>query len=254
MFTPKHFIWIGMCIVLIAILLFISLKFKFKKKTALYIMCGITVASELLKLFTNIIMVYDEYGNLYRGFIDPKALPLHLCSFFIFIFFFMLFNKNEELEKKIISFFVPIGLIGAILAILFATTGVEFTSPITWQNFIYHAGMIYLALYYMITKQVDLGLKAYIRNLIILCFLVIVMIWVNGALSAYDTNYFFVCRPPAKNLPFLNLKSGWHIYFLRIVFCGLLFETIICLPYIIKEKKNKKALPEAPEESPSNNN
>ena len=240
MFTPKHFIWIGMCIVLIAILLFISLKFKFKKKTALIIMCGITVVSELLKLFTNIIMVYDEYGNLYRGFIDPKALPLHLCSFFIFIFFFMLFNKNEELEKKIISFFVPIGLIGAILAILFATTGVEFTSPITWQNFMYHAGMIYLALYYIITKQVDLGLKVCIRNLIILFFLCIIMIWVNGALSAYDTNYFFVCRPPAQNLPFLNLKSGWHIYFLRVLFSGALFEVLVCLPYIIKEFKNKK--------------
>ena len=241
MFTPKHFIWIGMCTILIAILLFISLKFKFKKKTALYIMCGITVISELLKLFTNIIMVYDEYGNLYRGFIDPKALPLHLCSFFIFIFFFMLFNKNEELEKKLISFFVPIGLIGAILAILFATTGVEFNSPITWQNFMYHAGMVYLALYYMITKQVDLGLRVCIRNLLILFALCIIMIWVNGALSIYDTNFFFVCRPPANNLPFLNLKSGWHIYFLRVVGLGAFFEIVICLPYIIKELNNKKA-------------
>lgn len=90
----------------------------------------------------------------------------------------------------------------------------------------------------MITKQVNLGLKAYLRNLIILFVLAIVMLWVNGMLSAYDTNFFFVNRPPVDNLPILNLKHGWHIYFLSLCMCGVILETIICLPYIIKERKS----------------
>ena len=239
MFTINHFLWLGICILIIACLLIISLKTKMKSRTAILIMVLIALASELVKIFTHI--EYEYKGDdLYRGYIEPTALPLHLCSIFVFVFIFLLLNKNEELQSKIISFFVPIGLFGATLAIIMATSGVDFKAPYAYQCFIYHSGMIFLALYFIITKQVDLGLKAYIRNLIILFSLAIIMIWINGALSIYDTNFFFVNRPPAKNLPILNLNHGWYVYFLSLCMCGFLLETMISLPYIIKEFKRKK--------------
>lgn len=238
MFTLNHFIWIGISLAIIAILLFISLKFMLNKKQAITIMAIIGIASELLKIFTHIEVVKDG-DKIVRGFIEPTALPLHLCSIFIFVFIFLVFSKKEELNDKIISFFVPIGLVGALIAILLATSGVDFREPYSYQCFIYHASMVYLALYFIITHQVDLGLKAFIRNIIILFSLAIIMIWVNGALSAYDTNFFFVCRPPAKNLPILNLNHGWFVYFLSLSGCGLLIEFLVSLPYIIKELKNK---------------
>ena len=242
MFSLEHFIWIGISIAIIAILLFVSLKFKFDKKKVYIVMLIIAILSELLKIFTHIELEYNDDGSLYRGYINPTSLPLHLCSIFVFMFIFFLFNKNEELEKKMISFFVPIGLFGGILAILLATSGVNFKAPYAYQCFIYHSGMVYTALYFIISKQVDLGLKAYSRNVIILFSLAIIMIWVNGALSAYDTNFFFVVRPPQDNLPILNLKNGWHIYFLTLCLCGILLETLISLPYIIRERKNKKEI------------
>ena len=238
MFTLNHFIWIGICIAIIAVLLIISLKFKLDSRKAILIMVIVAIASELLKIFTHIEYEYDG-EELYRGYVEPGALPLHLCSIFIFVFIIMLFNKNEELQRKIVSFFVPIGLFGATLAILLATSGVNFAKPYAYQCFIYHAVMLYLAIYFIVTKQVDLGLRAYVRNLIILFSLAIIMLWVNGALSVYDTNFFFVNRPPADNLPLLNLKHGWHIYFLTLCLLGVFLETIISLPYIIKERKNK---------------
>ena len=245
MFTTNHFIWLGICVVLIAALLFVTLKFKLNKKQAILIMVIISLASELLKIFTHIELEYKESGELYRGFIEPSALPLHLCSIFIFVYIFLLFTKNEELEQKIISFFVPIGLFGALLAILMATSGTNFKAPYAYQCFAYHSGMIYLALYFMITKQVDLGLKAYLRNLIVLFSLAIIMIWINGALSAYNTNFFFVCRPPADGLPILNLKHGWFVYFLSLCMCGIVIETLVSLPYIIKEIKARKVAEKA---------
>lgn len=238
MFTVNHFIWIGISLAIITALLFISLKLKIKKKTAILIMVIIALASELLKIFTHIDYIIND-GQLYSGYIEPGALPLHLCSIFVFVFIFMLFNKNDELQDKVISFFVPIGLFGALLAILMATSGVDFKQPFAYQCFIYHSGMVYLALYFIITKQVNLGLRSYIRNLIILFGLAIIMIWINGALREYNTNFFFVCRPPADNLPILNLKHGWHIYFLSLCLCGVVLETIISLPYIIKDKINR---------------
>ena len=253
MFTTNHFIWLGICAAIIGVLLFISLKFKFKKRTALLIMVGFSIASELLKMFTRIHPLYDDDGeSVIGGFLSPSALPFHLCSIFIFVFFYLAIQKNEEREKKIISFFVPIGLIGATCAILIATSGVSFNETGPYQCFIYHSAMVYLALYYIITKQVDLGLKAYVRNLAVFACLALIMIWVNSALSVYETNFFFVVKPPADNLPFLNMKSGWYVYFLRLVFCGFVGETLVSLPYIIKELRQKKhpelAAPDAEDE------
>ena len=244
MLTTNHFIWMGISAAIIAILLFISLKFKFKKRTALLIMVGFSIASELMKMFTRIHPRYDESGELIGGVLSPSALPLHLCSIFIFVFFYLALQKNEEREKKIISFFVPIGLIGALCAILVATSGVSFRETGPYQCFIYHSAMVYLALYYIVTKQVDLGLKAYIRNLVVFLCLILIMIWVNSALKVYETNFFFVVEPPAKNLPFLNMDKGWYVYFLRLLLCGFIGETVVCLPYILKELRQKKAEPQ----------
>ena len=241
MFTTNHFIWMGICAAIIGVLLIISLKFKFNKKTALMIAVGFSIASELLKMFTRIHPLYDDAGEkVIGGYLSPSALPFHLCSIFIFVFFYLALQKNEEREKKIISFFVPIGLVGAFSAILVATSGVSFRETGAYQCFIYHSVMMYLALYYIITKQVDLGLKAYIRNLVVFTCLALCMIWVNSALSVYKTNFFFVVKPPADNLPFLNMNKGWYVYFLRLVFCAFVGETLVSLPYIIKELKQKK--------------
>ena len=123
MFSANHFIWLGICAAIIGILLFISLKWKIRKKTAILIMVGFSIASELLKMFTRIHDVVED-GEVVGGVLSPSALPLHLCSIFIFVFFYLAIQKNEEREKKIISFFVPIGLLGAFSAILIATSGV----------------------------------------------------------------------------------------------------------------------------------
>ena len=54
MFTLEHFVWIGICVIFISALSFVSIKFKFSFKVASYIMLGIAVCSELLKIFTHI--------------------------------------------------------------------------------------------------------------------------------------------------------------------------------------------------------
>ena len=67
-----------------------------------------------------------------------------------------------------------------------------------------------------------------------------VMIWVNSALSAYDTNFWYVVRPPTKNLPLLNLDNGWLCYFLTLVGIGLFALTVTHLPVMLKERKKAK--------------
>ena len=53
--------------------------------------------------------------------------------------------------------------------------------------------------------------------MICLLSLVWAMIYVNSALSQYNTNFMYLVRPPMKNLPFLTLDYGWYVYFLHIL-------------------------------------
>ncbi len=236
MFSSEHFTWIALCSILITVMTVLSVKMKFSFKISAIIMALISLVSEGSKIISNMQYVNGENPN--DGMvIDAGALPFHLCSILIFAFFYLPFSKNEKLKNYLTSLVVPVSLIGATLAILMATSGTDFTKPEPYQCFVYHAGMIWFSLYLMFTKQVDLGLKAWIRNLVSLFSLAIVMIWVNGLLQVYDTNFLYVVRPPVENLPILNLNNGWFVYFLTIIACGFLGITLVHLPYIIKEKK-----------------
>ena len=232
MFTTNHFIWMGICAVMIGLLLLISLKFKFSCKQASLVMALIAAGSEICKIFTHI---EDAPGG--GGVLEPGALPLHLCSILISLVFFCAFSKHETQVSKVASLCVPVGLWGGVLAILMATSGVNFAKPYAYQCFLYHAGLLWWALHLLLTRQVDLGLQAYLRNLKVLGGMLFLMIWVNSALSVYDTNFWFVVRPPADGLPLLNLNNGCLCYFLTLVGIGLFAITITHLPAMMKERK-----------------
>ena len=234
MFTTNHFIWMAICTAFIGILLFLSLKFKFSYKTSARIMALIALTSELTKIFTHI-----EEAQGGGGVLEPGALPLHLCSILIFLVFYCALSNNERLVAKITSFCTPVAIWGGVLAILMATSGVDFAKPYAYQCFIYHAGLIWWAMYLLITKQVNLGLKSYLRNMALLGGMLYLMIWVNSALSVYDTNFWYVVRPPVKGLPLLNLDNGWYAYFLTIQCIGLVALTIVHLPAILRERRTK---------------
>ena len=41
------------------------------------------------------------------------------------------------------------------------------------------------------------------------------------------------------------MDRGWYVYFLHLLLCGFLGETLVCLPYMIKELRQKKTGGEA---------
>ncbi len=238
MFTTEHFIWIGICAVFISVLTFISRYFKFSFRTSAFIMAGIALISEISKIISG--MELADTGDPSQGMVLKAGnLPLHLCSLLIFAFFYLPFAKNEKLKGFILSLSVPVGLIGSFLAILMATSGTDFANIESYQCFLYHSGMTWFAIYLISTNRVELGKKAWIRNLTFMMCMAVVMIWVNSALQAYDTNFWYVVRPPAEGLPIINLDNGWYAYFFTLLVIGFLSVTAVHLPFIIKEARKK---------------
>lgn len=249
MFSGLHFAWIAICVAIIGGLLTASLLMKWKFKTASYVAVGLAVASELVKIFTRIIEVTIIGGGV-GGFVQVSALPLHLCSLLIFVIFAMSFSKKEKTVEILKSFFVPVALMGGICSVLIPVDGVSFSNVKVWQGFIYHSGIIWFSLYLIITKQVDLKFKAYVRNVIISLSLIVIMLWVNGALQIYsregydDINFFFLVHPPLDDLPILNLNHGYMCYLFTLIGGGLALLTLVHIFPIIKQisdyKKSKK--------------
>ncbi len=239
MFTDEHFIWLAICFVFIAVLTVLSVRLKFSFRTSAFIMAAASLISETSKILSHMKPV--DKGDPSMGMVlEPTALPLHLCSLLIFAFFYLPFCKNEKVKNFLVSLAVPVGIIGSLLALLMATSGTDFTAPEPYQCFLYHATMIWFSLYLLITKQVDLGVRAWLRNMGTLLGLAVGMIWVNSALKKYETNFFYVVRPPVDGLPILNLDNGWYVYFATILMVGFIAVTLIHLPALIGELKYKK--------------
>ncbi len=95
-------------------------------------------------------------------------------------------------------------------------------------------------LYLILTKQTKLGWREYVQNVVTLASIALVMIWVNGMFQNFDTNFFFVVRPPVEGLPVLNLNNGWYVYFAHLVCLGLLGVTLVHLPSMIAEFRKRK--------------
>lgn len=242
----RYYVWVVISFAITGLLLFFSIWKKWKFKTATFVMAGVCVFSELEKILTHT----GRGDSLTTWYIRPKSLPFHICSIIIFIIFYFVFAKDKKKIEFWKSFIVPIGVFGGFLSIIMATSGIKFWDPDpfyafdAYQSFIYHSILLWYSLYLMITKQVKLNTKVFGINCLSIFALCIIMIWVNSIIShdgLESTNFFFVMAPPAKGLPFLTDKYGWHVYFIHYVFGLMLLEFLVHLKYIIDDIKALKA-------------
>ncbi|MBE6625873.1 MAG: hypothetical protein E7628_01650 [Ruminococcaceae bacterium] len=234
MFTSDHFIWLGLSAAFVTCMLIFSIKRKLSLKTSGYIMTVICAFSEISKIMGD--MTESDDGGMH---LDPGSLPFHLCSLLLFTVLFVTFGKEGRLKQTVIDFLAVAGVLGSLCALLIPTNGTDFAKLGPYQCFVYHAGLMWFALYLIATKKANPGLRTYGRNLVILLALVLAMIYVNSVLSVYDTNFMYLVRPPMENLPYLNLNAGWYAYFLRLVALGVAIISLFHLPFIIAERKNK---------------
>lgn len=237
MFSINHFIWLAIVLVTIIGLLVLQKIKKIKYNTIITYMFIVSIISELIKIFSNLIQT-SEGGTV----LDPADLPFHLCSIQIFFIFALKFLvKTEEGKQKLLGFMAPTMLVGGALALFIPTVGVEFTKLQVYQYFIFHANIITFAIYVLKERLVNYTWKSFFRNISYLGMLALIATWINSLLSVTNpkVNFFYLCRPPMENLPILNLNNGWFVYFLTIAAIALSFMFIFHLIVISIYKRNK---------------
>lgn len=202
MFTTEHFIWIGLCAAFIVGMCIFSRKWSLKR--AGLVMSAICLVSEISKMMSD--MLESPGGGRH---LDPRSLPFHLCSLMIFVVLYLTFGKEGKARRTLANFLAVVGTLGSFCAILIPTNGTDFTRIPAYQCFVYHAGLMWFSIYLILSGQAELGhVKTLAINLGVLLALAFVMLYINGALAAYDTNFFYLTRPPMEHLPYLNLDRG----------------------------------------------
>lgn len=232
MFTTNHLIWLALCAILIAVSTVLSVRSRLSSRIASVIFAVICCLSEITKDMVG--MVPSEFGGY---ILKQTAIPMHLCSLVVFAVLLIVFTKKQRTRERLISAVTVIGTVAPVLAMLIPTEGVSFGAVITYQYFLYHAALMWYALHHMLTGQAELGKRAYIRNLGYLTLVIVLMLYINSALSAYGVNYFFLRKPPMDGLPILNLDHGWYRYFAILLVIGYGAMTLVHAPFLIREKR-----------------
>jgi uncharacterized membrane protein YwaF len=133
----------------------------------------------------------------------------------------------------------PTMAIGALMALLIPTEGVDPTTPRVWQYMVVHGNLVFYGFYLMLVEKVDLTKKTYLRNLIAFSGLAMLALVMNSILESYNTNFLFLRKPPMDNLPLLNLNNGYFVYVITLAIIAILLLTIVHLPFMVKKQKNK---------------
>ena len=236
MFSIGHFIWLGALAVLIAAGCIVAKKCRISH---LAVHRAVAILLVFLKLFhMSLSMKESEYGGM---ILDQTQLSFHLCSIMIYTVIITCLIKNEKTVKMLKSFMVPCLFIGAAMALLIPTEGVDPLHPRVWQYMLIHGALVFYGIYLAAIEKVDLSFKAYFNNLKLLLVVMLGAFLMNSVLEAYETNFLFLREPPMEGLPLLNLDNGWYVYFVTLVAVACILMLAVQLPFMLASKKAKRA-------------
>lgn len=257
MFSVNHFIWLGISIAAMTAALCYLKKYKPSLASVLSVCCVLCILSEVTKTFSVLEMIPSSDGSTMHVYLEMGQVPLHLCSIQIAFIFFTRFSKNQQAREKLLAFMYPSCILGAAFAMaiptIFSSTvpvSQAFTHPQAYQYFLYHAMLIVLGIYIVMSKEISLKAKHYLSSLAILGGLGFASIYLNSIFASptyvdgklisvdYSTNFLFTQETPI-GIP-LTEKWHWFLYLGIIGMMAVVLIGIFYLPFIIKDFKEKK--------------
>ena len=237
MFTSGHFIWLGAIGAAIAAALVLLRVFKVSHKA---VGRATMIVLIILKIYhMSLSMKPSEFGGYV---LSQGQLSFHLCSIMIYAVIFTNMIKNEKIVSTLKSFMVPCLFIGAAMALIIPTEGVDPTRGRVWQYMLIHGVLVFYGIYLSCVEKVDLSFKTYLNNLRILLGITLVAFLMNSVLEQYNVNFLFLRVPPMDGLPLLNLDNGWYVYFLTLAAVACTLVLLVQLPFMIIGNVRKKKL------------
>lgn len=254
MFSWQHFVWLGICVVMILVVLRAYQKKRPSLSSVLNSALVVCAFSEISKVFSTIEMVPSANGTIVYPYIPMNHLPFHLCSIHILLILYVRFTSNLKMRENVLAFMYPTGVFGSILALLMPsifttsiTVNQAFTSLISYQFFIFHSMLIALGIIIVKSGEVEWGKQHIYNALIIIFILAFLSIYVNSLLASptyvdgklvsvdFWPNFFFTYQNPLGIK--ITEKWQWLTYLGIISVLAVIIVYGSYYPFVFRKKK-----------------
>ena len=255
MFTWRHLLWLAICACMVTATVNAYKRKRPGMDRVLTTALIVALLSEIVKMAGVIELVPSQNGELLLPYLPMNHLPLHFCSIQIILIALAKFMKNEKSREALLAFMSPTCVIGGILALLmpsiFTTTiPVEqaFTSPVSYQFFIFHSMIIALGLIIARSGEVDWSMKHFRTTLLLVYIFGFISIYLNSILASptyidgklvsvdFWTNFFFTYQNP------LGIKISelwqWYLYLAVIAILATVLLYLFHLPLVRRKALN----------------
>lgn len=189
-FTPEHFIFIAISVV-IGVLLGFFLR-KVSKKTVRIVCIALWATVVAIDLWKWII-VWTCVVKGIEGPFDPTILlPLHSCSMFMYIFPLAFFVKNDMIKRASNSFLISVNMIMGFITLFvgFSGKGCSVFSFFGMHTLIYHALIFIVPLVMLMTgiykpevKDIYYGVGLFL--------ILATIVWTYDAITKMDYMYIY---------------------------------------------------------------
>ncbi len=190
------------------------------KRSICWALAAILLGGEWLKYAYTI--THDGFD-----FFIQYALPLHVCGIAVYLAAYMLITKKLIVFELV--YFWALG--GTTQAILTPAVTAGFPSYHFIQFFIEHSAVIVTVFVAVFGLKMRPRLKGLWFTYALSWLLVFV---VGGINTLLDTNYMYLCNPPAGISPFYFLQWPWYILFQSALALVLFF--LLWLPFALRPK------------------
>lgn len=256
MYTWRHLLWLLICAGMISGILYAYGKKRPGLDRVLTTALIVAALSEAAKMAGVIELVPSKNGELLQPYLPLNHLPLHFCSIQVILIAAAKFMKQEKRREALLAFMAPTCVLGGIAALLmpsiFSTTiSVEqaFTSPASYQFFIFHAMIIALGLIIVRSGRIQWSMRHFRKTTLMVYLLGLLSIYLNSVLAspAYEdgrlisvdfrTNFFFTYQNPL-GIRITELWQ-WYLYLLIIALLAALLLFLFHLPLVKGKRKEK---------------
>ena len=268
MFSSGHIVLIIFSAVFILLFSYLCLKYRPTVGRLLSICLGLSVLSEIIRVFLSIkilpvvtpvieneSIIYRETGN-YAPYLEAEHLPFELCSYQIVFMILALILRNKTWLKRLYAFMYTSCIIGGGMGILLSSSLIELSgtaeilsSVNVWRAFIYHSMLIVMGMYIGWSRECNIGFKDIKWSFVFLIVLDSITFYINSMMTTPyyhgDTivgignvvNYFSSYNNPL-GIPMKN-KVQWMTYLCIRFVLAVILIILVNLPLLKKNgKKN----------------
>ena len=221
-FGPAHLVVIT-TLVILSTSLSLTVRFSTSEKIKRNICYGLALFMLAAEMFHYIFTFASEGLDTFLQY----CLPLHVCGIAVYLTAYMLITKKQLIFE--IVYFWALG--GTTQAILTPAVSTGFPSYRFFQFFLAHSAVITGVCIAVFGLKMRPRLKGLWFTYALSWLLVFV---VGGINTLLDTNYMYLCNPPAGISPFYFLQWPWYILFQSALALVLFF--LLWLPFALRPK------------------